>query len=333
MNPFAVSAEYFPTALQQAVMFEKYSRFRHDLGRREAWVEVVDRSVDFLRELSRNQLDPEDYDDIRQSILRLETMPSMRLLAMAGDAARRNHVSLYNCSAVALSSIDALTEVMLLSMNGVGVGYSVERCHVEKLPTVAHQTGKVTTVLVMDSTEGWVNALREALDAWWSGIEVRLDTSLVRPAGAILYTKGGRASGPEPLREAMAHIRDIILWRQGRKLRPIDVHDIACWIASASISGGVRRSALIALFDVDDQEMLNAKAGAFWEHNPQRMYANNSAVLTDDVPDAVMLALLRQMDANGTGEPGLVNRDGMRRHRPVRRADYPFLTNPLTVAA
>jgi ribonucleoside-triphosphate reductase (thioredoxin) len=328
MNPFELSASSFQTPLQQTVYFEKYSRYRYDLGRREAWVETVDRAVNYLRELSHDRLDPQDYAAIHRGIFNLDVMPSMRLLAMAGEPARRQNVSIYNCSYLTLDSIQAFTEIMLLSMNGVGVGYSVERKYVAQLPPVARQTGKTTTVLVMDSTEGWVNALYEALDAWWSGLDVNLDVSLVRPAGAILRTKGGRASGPEPLKEAMAAIRNIILARQGQQLRPIDAHDIACWIASASISGGVRRSALISLFDAHDAEMLHAKAGAFWEHNAQRMYANNSAVIGNSTSEGEVEALIRQMDENGTGEPGLFNRDGARALRPSRRSDAEYGLNP-----
>lgn len=619
MNSFELSAQYFPTTLQQVVYLDKYSRYDWGLGRREAWVETVDRSVAFLRELSRNQLPEADYNFIREEILNLRAMPSMRLLATAGEAARRQNVAIYNCfsgdtevitrqgvrrlrdlagtqgevltprgwrsaqfrafgvqktqlitlghwnggkagnyrtqvratanhrwvlrdgtvttnlkvgdilwsealptlevdpeglchgmvfadgtlnrqpnaayaqirlcgekakylgvfteagmrhsyppscngdpmvycgrrpewkqlpasdadaaylagfikgwllfdgspapngniklattnataaiwlernigaaglkiishhidarptnygprsaplhtlivgeghtafyrvlaieegveepvycpvepetgtfllangqltgncSYVTLDSIDSFVEIMLLSMNGTGVGYSVERRYVEQLPVVKPQTGVVEYDIIMDSTQGWCDALRYALECWFNGKDITFSYDLIRPAGAILRVKGGRASGPEPLRAAMDAIRRIILNRQGQQLRPIDAYDIACHIASASISGGVRRSALISLFDVDDQEMLNAKAGDFWNYAPQRMYANNSAVIGDSTSDETIERLLRQMDQNGTGEPGLFNRDGVRRMCPARRADAEFGLNP-----
>lgn len=328
-NPFEASAQYFPTLLQQTVYTEKYSRWDWDKMRREAWIETVDRSVGFLRELSRNQLAPEDYQFVRESILRLEAMPSMRLLAMAGEPARRQNISIYNCSYLPLNDLAAFPEIMLLSMNGTGVGYSVERQYVRELPPVPFQTGRHRgTHYIDDSTEGWVEALRELLDALFSGEDIDFNFDFIRPAGSILRTKGGRASGPAPLREAFEAIRRIVLARQGDRLRPVDAHDIACWIASASISGGVRRSALIALFSADDQEMLTCKQGAFWNDNPQRMYANNSAVIGNSTPEPVLERLLRQMDENQTGEPGLFNRDGVRAHRPARRADAEFGLNP-----
>lgn len=327
---YDVSAAYFPTELQQVVFMEKYSRWDWNLMRRETWVEAVDRSVNFLRELSRNQLSPEDYEFVRQRILNLEAMPSMRLLAMAGEPARRQNISIFNCAFLPINDLRAFSEIMLLSMNGTGVGYSVEKHQVAQLPYVPFQTGRHRgTHYVDDSTEGWVEALRELIDALFSGENIDFDYSFVRPAGSILRTKGGRASGPEPLRESFEAIRRIILARQGEWLRPIDAHDIACWVASASISGGVRRSALIALFSADDQEMLTCKQGAFWNHNPQRMYANNSAVIGDDTPEPLLERLLRQMDENKTGEPGLFNRDGVNALLPARRSPHPDMgTNP-----
>lgn len=329
VNPFEASAQYFPTVLQQVVYTEKYSRWNYELGRREAWTETVERASLFLRELSGNRLPAHDYAFIEQSILNLRAMPSMRLLAMAGEAARRQNAAIYNCSYLTLSDLRAFSEIMLLSMHGTGVGYSVEWAYVSQLPPVLRQTGVHRgRHIIEDTTEGWVAALLALLDTLFAGEAIDFDFSQVRPAGAILRTKGGRASGPEPLKEAFGHIRRIVLARQGRHLRPIDAHDIACWIASASISGGVRRSALIALFDADDAQMLGSKQGAFWEENPQRAYANNSAVIGNQTPDIHIERLLQEMNVNGTGEPGLFNRDGVRELRPLRRQDAQFGLNP-----
>jgi ribonucleoside-triphosphate reductase len=325
LNPFEDSARYFPTPLQQTVYTDNYSRWREDLGRREAWVETVDRAHDFLRELSGNRLSPADYAFIRQSTLELRAMPSMRLLAMAGPAAQRNNIAIYNCTYLTIDSIAALTEIMLLSMNGCGVGYSVERRFVEQLPVVRPSGGPYQGVhYVDDSTEGWVEALRLGLTAWFAGESIDFNFGFVRPAGAILRTKGGRASGPEPLQQALAAIRDIIRRAEGRRLRPFEAHRIACLVAMASISGGVRRSALIALFDADNTEMLTCKAGFnWWESYPELAYANNSAVIGNDTPEEQLEGLLRQMDTNQTGEPGLFNRDGVNAMLPERRLPHP----------
>ncbi len=174
VNSFELSAQYFPTMLQQVVYLDKYSRYDWGLGRREAWVETVDRSVAFLRELSRNQLPEADYNFIREEILNLRAMPSMRLLATAGEAARRQNVAIYNCSYVTLDSIDSFVEIMLLSMNGTGVGYSVERRYVEQLPVVKPQTGVVEYDIIMDSTQA--GAMRCATP-WNAGLTARTSSS------------------------------------------------------------------------------------------------------------------------------------------------------------
>jgi ribonucleoside-triphosphate reductase len=318
------------TLLQDVVYTEKYARWDWAKGRREIWEETVARAVAYLRELSQDKLLDYDYQRIHRAILEKRVMPSMRLLNTAGEPARRNNVALFNCSALPLLDLRAFSEVMLLSMNGVGVGYSVERQFVEQLPVVSPTRDEpAVTVTVEDSTEGWVAALLEFLELTWDGFTAELDYSRVRPAGSVLRVKGGRASGPEPLAEAIEAIRKIIRSRAGKKLRPIDASDIACWVASASISGGVRRSALLALFDIDDQQMRRSKAGAFWEFNPQRMYANISAVISNSTPDREVRALLEQMNGNGSGEPGIFNREGTQQFRPARRENATFLLNPL----
>lgn len=332
MDAFSQSARYFPTPLQQVVYFDTYSRWSYELGRRETWVETVDRAHTHLRELSRNQLDPVDYEFLRQQMLQMRAMPSMRLLSMAGDAALREPVSIYNCSALPISDLRAFGEVMYLSMHGVGVGYSVERQFVRQLPLVQFKGGDFThrgTHYVEDSTEGWVHALNLGIETWFAGDDISFNFDFVRPAGAILRTKGGRASGPEPLKRALALIRSIILGASARQLRPFEAHRIVCLIAEASISGGMRRSALLALFDLDDREILSCKAGyGWWDAYPELAYSNNSAVIGASTSEYQIETLLRQMDANGTGEPGLFNRDGVDALRPERRQSAVWLTNP-----
>ncbi len=239
---FAQSDEYFPTALQKFQFFDKYSRFNYDLGRRETWIETVDRAVDYLHELAGAGLPAETYQRLRQSILEMRAMPSMRLLAMAGPAARRNNIAIYNCSYQPVESIDSFVEALIISMSGCGVGYSVESRYVENFPRVKRQTSAAPQVYtVEDSAEGWADALRIGLETWFEGGDIRFDLSLLRSAGAPLKTKGGRASGPEPLRIMLEFIRSRILARQGSFLRPIDAHDMMCAVGNAAVSGGVRR--------------------------------------------------------------------------------------------
>lgn len=327
---FDESDKYFPTDLQKFQFYDKYSRFNYDLGRRETWIETVDRSVDFLHELAGERLPRELYERIRGGILEMRAMPSMRLLAMAGAAARRNNVTIYNCSYMPVESIDAFVEALIISMSGCGVGYSVERKYVENFPRIKRQTGKApTTYFVEDSAEGWADALRFALETWFDGGDVRFDLGLLRPAGAPLRTKGGRASGPEPLRKMFDFIRTRILARQGSFLRSIDAHDIMCAVGNAAVSGGVRRTAMISLFDYDDADMLHAKDGDFERENSQRWNANNSAVFPrGGLTQLEFAKFFLGMVEGGRGEPGIFNREAAINMRPERRGGAEFGVNP-----
>ncbi|NJM08161.1 hypothetical protein HC891_21245 [Candidatus Gracilibacteria bacterium] len=239
---FADSDLYFPTAIQKFQFFDKYARFNYDLGRRETWIETVDRSVGFLYELAGSRLPAETYERVRRAILEMRAMPSMRLLAMAGPAARRNNVTIYNCSYQPVESIDSFVEALTISMSGCGVGFSVEGKYVENFPRIRRQTGLAPKhMVVADSAEGWAEALRTGIETWFEGGDIRFDLSQLRPAGAPLRTKGGRASGPEPLRVMLDFVRSRILARQGSYLRPLDAHDIMCSVGNAAVSGGVRR--------------------------------------------------------------------------------------------
>jgi len=205
---FAEAARYFPTALQQFQFFDKYARFNNVLGRRETWIETVERAVAFLRELAGDRLPAETYARIRQAILELRVMPSMRLLAMAGPAARRSHITIYNCAYLPVDSLDSFVEALIILMSGCGVGFSVERQYVARLPRITRQAGAAPVpYTVEDSAEGWAAALRFGLEQWFAGSDVQFDLSLLRPEGAPLRTKGGRASGPEPLRGILAFLR------------------------------------------------------------------------------------------------------------------------------
>ncbi len=327
---FAESDKYFPTDLQKFQFYDKYSRFNYELGRRETWVETVDRAVDYLKELSEYRLPTETYARVRQAILEMRVMPSMRLLAMAGPAARRNNIAIYNCSYQPVESVDSFVEALIISMSGCGVGYSVERRYVENFPRIQRQLGFTPARHVIeDSAEGWADALRFGLETWFEGGDVQFDFSLVRPAGAPLRIKGGRASGPEPLRKMLEFTRARILARQGSFLRALDAHDIMCAIGGAAVSGGVRRTAMIALFDQDDTEMKTCKDGDFSRENSQRWNANNSAVWpARRLTQAEVAHYILDMVDTGRGEPGIFNRQAAIDARPERRAPAEFGTNP-----
>jgi ribonucleoside-diphosphate reductase alpha chain len=331
---FRASAEFFPSAIQQFQFLDKYSRFNYGLGHRESWIETVDRAVSFLHELvstnTGRDLGTDVYGRIRQSILTMRALPSMRLLAMAGDAARRDNVTIYNCSYLPIQDPEAWVEALLISMAGCGVGFSVESKYVDNLPRIRPpfkfepekgQMLSLPTHVVDDTAEGWGEALRRGLDAWFNGGDVRFDLSGLRPAGSVLRTKGGRSSGPEPLRQLLDFTRSRIRARRGRRLRPIDAHDIMCMVGSAAVAGGVRRTAMISLFDYDDEEMLSSKAGDFEIQNSQRWNANNSAVWPDGgLTQPELIRQMLEMDKSQRGEPGIFSREAAIRMRPDRRA-------------
>lgn len=327
---FAESDAYFPTQLQKFQFYDKYSRFSYDLGRRETWVETVDRAVDYLKELSQSKLPEDIYQRIRTGILEMRAMPSMRLLAMAGPAARRNNIAIYNCSYMPVDSIDSFVEALIISMSGCGVGFSVEKAYIEKFPRILRQSSsQAQTFIVEDSAEGWAAALRTGLETWFDGRDIKFDFSQVRPAGAPLRTKGGRASGPEPLRKMLDFVRSRLLARQGSFLRPIDAHDIMCSVGNAAVSGGVRRTAMISLFDYDDMEMRLCKSGDFERENSQRWNANNSVVWPDqELSQMEIISLMTDMHSSGRGEPGIFNRRATINTIPERRKPVEFGTNP-----
>ncbi|MCA9923270.1 MAG: hypothetical protein KC421_12900, partial [Anaerolineales bacterium] len=327
---FSESDPYFPTQLQKFQFYDKYSRFNYELGRRETWLETVNRATDYLKELSDYRLPTDVYERIRQGILEMKVMPSMRLLAMAGSAARRNNIAIYNCSYMPVDSIDSFVEALIISMSGCGVGYSVESRYVEKFPRIMRQKGQPAEKFVIpDTSEGWADAVRIGISAWFAGEDVTFDYSEIRLAGAPLRVKGGRASGPEPLRQMLDFARTRILARQGSFLRPIDAHDIMCAIGNAAVSGGVRRTAMISLFDYNDQEMRTCKDGDFSRSNSQRWNANNSAVWPErELSQAEITRFVLDMVESGRGEPGIFNRRAAINNRPARRKAAEFGTNP-----
>ena len=242
---FAAARSYHPNDLSYTVFLEKYSRWRDDLGRRETWPETVQRAVDFLKELVRDYgmpLDDMTWSNIHNAILTMQVLPSMRLLAMAGEAARRSHITLYNCAYTPIDSLDSFVEALIISMSGTGFGYSVEEKYINKLPVVLPQKGvPKLSFLVQDSSEGWAEALSTGLRTWFNGYDIDFDYSLIRPSGSVLRTKGGRASGPAPLSNMLSFARTTILGKQGSKLSSLNAHDILGNIAMGAVSGGHRR--------------------------------------------------------------------------------------------
>jgi ribonucleoside-triphosphate reductase (thioredoxin) len=321
---FDLDARFFPTPLQRFMFYDKYSRFSYEHGRRETYIEAVDRVMAQFRRLTSGYgaLDGEIYERVRRGILEMRAMPSMRLLSMAGPAFERDNATQYNCTFLPIDGIEAWCEAMWLSMAGCGVGFSVEGDYVDQFPRVQRQRAQARMIhVVEDSSEGWCEALRIGCEAWFAGDDVAFNYSLIRPRGAILRIKGGRASGHEPLQRLLDFARARILSRQGTTLRPIDAHDIACAVGGAAVSGGVRRTAMISIFDYDDQAMMTAKSGDFERDNSQRWNANNSTVWPDldSLDQEQFIGQFMEMVGSGRGEPGIFSRQSAREHVPERR--------------
>ena len=272
------SKKYFQNPLGEFIYFRTYSRWMESENRRETWMETVDRYLGFMRENLGSKLTEEEYGELRGAILKQEVMPSMRLMWSAGEAVRKTNVCAYNCSYIAPTKIKDFAEILYLLMCGSGVGFSAESHAVQKLPIIKRQTGKkLKTFVVQDSKEGWGDALTAGLSVWFGGQDIKFDYSGLRPAGARLRTMGGQSSGPEPLRSLLDFARVRVFSRQGKRLSNLDVHDIVCKIGEVVVMGGVRRSSLISLSDLDDADIRHAKDGQFYLSNPQRSMANNSA--------------------------------------------------------
>jgi ribonucleoside-triphosphate reductase len=318
----AESSKYFVGSYQEFIFYQFYSRFKDELGRRETWIEAIDRFMDFMKENLKNKLTPAEYEEVRQGILNQEVCPSMRLLWASGKAARNSNVTAYNCAYIAPTTWQDLSEIMYVSMCGAGCGFSVEPENVEKFPQIEKQTGKkAKTIVVEDSKEGWAKSFVAACTAWANGEDVEVDYSKVRPAGAPLATMGGRASGPAPLMELMSFTKRKILARQGRRLTTLDLHDIICQIGLIVVAGGVRRSALISLSNLDDNEMRDAKKGTFWQTDGQRSMANNSAVYEHKPTAEEFLNEWTALVSSKSGERGIFNRGDLDKQLPKRRWD------------
>ena len=326
---------YLPTDYQSFIHTSRYARWLEDEGRREAWDETVNRYMNNVVEPAVDSGSNEDNfnvaHDLEQAILSLEVMPSMRAMMTAGPAATRDNTCMYNCSYLPVDDPKSFDEAMFILLCGTGVGFSVERQFVSKLPEIPELFYSETTIVVKDSKEGWAKALRQVLALLWAGEIPQWDIGLVRPAGAKLKTFGGRASGPAPLVELFNFVITTFKNAQGRKLSSIECHDIMCKIGEVVVVGGVRRSAMISLSNLSDDRMRHAKSGAWWENDPQRALANNSVSYTEK-PDAV--SFMREWTAlveSGSGERGVFNRQASKKQAEKngrRDPNYEFGTNP-----
>ena len=317
------------TDYQQYIHKSRYARWIPDQGRRENWGETVTRYCDFW---AKRFPETFPYKEVYDAIYNLDLMPSMRALMTAGPALERDNIAGYNCSYLPIDDVRAFDEAMFILMNGTGLGFSVERQYVQKLPQIASEfTLTDTTIVVADSKQGWATALRELLGLLYTGLIPAIDYSKVRPAGARLKTFGGRASGPKPLMDLFQFAIELFQKAAGRRLNSVECHDLVCKIAQIVVVGGVRRSALISLSNLTDERMRNAKNGAWWEDEKQRALANNSVAYTEKPDIGIFMKEWQSLYESKSGERGIFNRVSAQLQAAAtgrREADYEFGTNP-----
>ena len=291
--------------LSKLTVFSKYAKYVPELKRRETWEEIVARYESMMVKKY-----PKLKDMITQAtgyIREKKVLPSMRALQFAGAAAEVNNARIYNCCYLPIDSLHSFNETMFLLLGGTGVGYSVQKHHIAQLPAIT-KPGKKRTYLIEDSIMGWADAIKVLMKAYLEGgFMPNFDFRAIRQKGARLVTAGGKAPGPEPLKICLAHVQAVLdRKKEGEKLTPLECHDILCHIAHSVLAGGIRRSAMIALFSHDDEEMITCKYGNWWETNEQRGRANNSAVLLrGEVGEEEFRALWKRIEASGSGEPGI----------------------------
>jgi ribonucleoside-diphosphate reductase alpha chain len=326
-----------PTEYQQFIHLSRYSRWLENKGRRETWEETVNRYFNFfdkhLAIFTKGKLSKSEREELRQAVLNLEVLPSMRCLMTAGEALERDNIAGYNCAYVHINRVRAFDEILYVLMCGTGVGFSVERQFVEKLPTIAEEFSDSDTLInVADSKQGWAKAFRELISLLIVGQIPKWDVSKVRPAGARLKTFGGRASGPRPLEDLFKFTVETFRKSAGRKLTSIECHDIVCKIAEIVVVGGVRRSALISLSELGDERMRNAKSGAWWEANPQRALANNSVAYKEKPEIGTFMQEWLSLYNSKSGERGIFNRAAAQKTVSKlgdrRDPNHEFGTNP-----
>jgi ribonucleoside-diphosphate reductase alpha chain len=291
--------------LSEITTYMKYAKFRPELNRRETWEELVTRN----KEMHQNKF-PQLKNEIEEAyklVYDKKVLPSMRSLQFAGKPIELNNARIFNCSFLPIDDWRSFSEIMFLLLSGCGVGYSVQTHHIDQLPEIKVPT-KTKRYLIGDSIEGWADAVRMLCKAYFTGAPLPLfDFRDIRPKGAQLITVGGKAPGPEPLKECLFNLQKVFdRKKNGDKLSSVEAHDMACHIADAVLSGGIRRAALISLFNLDDEDMLTCKFGNWWEENPQRGRANNSAVvMRHKIDEEEFFKLWKKIELSNSGEPGI----------------------------
>jgi ribonucleoside-triphosphate reductase len=331
-----MSNNYFPTQYQEFIHLSRYSRWLPEKNRREIWPETVGRFFDFftdhLKEKHDYNLSKDERSYLEDAVLSLRVMPSMRCVMTAGEALKRENVAGYNCSYVAVDNPRSFDEILYILMNGTGVGFSVEQKYTDQLPVISEEFHDTeTTIHVADSKLGWAKAFKELIHLLYGGQIPKWDMSKVRPAGAPLKTFGGRASGPEPLVELFKFCCNTFKHAAGRKLTSLECHDIVCKVAEIVVVGGVRRSALISLSDLSDDNMRIAKSGQWWEQNPQRALANNSYVANRKPDIGIFMKEWLALYESKSGERGIFSRAASKIQAGKsgrRNNNFDFGTNP-----
>ena len=325
-----------PTNYQQYIHTSRYARFIDEKGRRETWSETVERYFDFMEQhLKKNHkyiLPKQLRSELEGAVLSLRIMPSMRALMTAGAALERDNTAGYNCSYIPIDDVRSFDEVMYILLCGTGVGFSVERNNIENLPVIAEEfTDSDTVIVVQDSKAGWARAFRELLAMLYGGQIPKVDVTRVRPAGARLKTMGGRASGAQPLVNLFDFTIDMFKKAAGRRLDAIEAHDLVCKVGEVVVVGGVRRSALISLSSIQDDQMRKAKSGQWWLENGQRALANNSGCYSRTPDMGLFMSEWKSLYDSKSGERGIFNRLAAKNkaaENDRRNTDFEFGTNP-----
>jgi ribonucleoside-triphosphate reductase len=294
--------------LSDLTVYMKYAKFVPELNRRETWEELVTRNMNM--HIKKYPSLKDEINEVYKMVYNKKVLPSMRSMQFGGKPIEISPNRIYNCAYLPIDHLDAFSETMFLLLGGTGVGYSVQKHHVEKLPEIRKPNPKYSTrFLIGDSIEGWADAIKVLMKSYFgkASSTVVFDYSDIRAKGAQLVTSGGKAPGPQPLKDCIYKLTTMLDSKEdGEKLTPIEVHDMVCHIADAVLAGGIRRAALISLFSADDQEMISCKSGAWWEQNPQRGRANNSAALVrHKITKDFFMDLWKRVEASGAGEPGI----------------------------
>jgi ribonucleoside-triphosphate reductase (thioredoxin) len=327
----AIDAAHFPEQIQTFQLYSKFSRWSEKNKRRETWREVNDRVFDWFGTLpAYARLREDEVGWLREMMYELKASPAMRVVQMAGAPLERCHVGVYNCAFHPICDLFSFAELLYILMQGTGAGFSVEYDYVGNLPRVRKQKKDKAPHKhqIPDTTEGWCDALLFGLQRWFSGEDVEFDYSLIRKKGSRLKTKGGQASGPEPLKEMLDFVRGVVIGAEGRHLTDLEVHDVCCMIGRIVQVGGVRRAACISLSDLNSVSMRECKHGAWWKAAKQRSMANNSAVYDEYPSVEVFLAEMTALVKSKSGERGIFNREAAQKCRPARRKKWKFGCNP-----